>query len=127
MSEEAKKPKKSKNWSKTKEYRELQKDMLDDLEVRGLLGPKYTDKVAEYMSLWCTRKLLEEDIERRGVYVIYQNGEKQKGVTDNKSILILTRVSAQMQSIWTALGFREPAVGGAMSDNRSDGEEDDDL
>lgn len=126
MGEGAKKPEKKKNWSKTREYRELRKDMLDDLEVRGLLGPKYTDKVAEYMSLWRTRKLLEEDIERRGVYVIYQNGEKQKGVTDNKSILMLTRVSAQMQSIWTALGFREPAIGGAMN-GRSDGEEDDDL
>ena len=126
MSEDAKKPKKMKNWSKTKEYKALEKDMLDDLEVRGLLGPKYTDKVAEYMSLWCTRKLLEEDIEKRGVYVMYQNGEKQKGVTDNKSILILTRVSAQMQSIWTALGFREPAIGNAPNGGM-DGEEDDEL
>lgn len=126
MSNEAKKPKKMKNWSRTDEYKLLKKDMLDDLEVRGLLGPKYTDKVAEYMSLWCTRKMLEADIEKRGVYVMYQNGEKQKGVTDNKSILILTRVCAQMQSIWTALGFREPALGNA-GNGGTDGEEDDEL
>lgn len=29
--------KKQKNWTKTKAYKELKKDLLDDLEARGLI------------------------------------------------------------------------------------------
>lgn len=54
--------------------------------------------------------MLHEDIRERGVFIEYQNGENQKGTTDNKSLTIATRVSGQMLSIWGALGFKEQAV-----------------
>lgn len=94
----------------TKEFRELQKDLLDDLTARGLISKPYMDKADEYMGLWCLRRLLEEDIAARGVYVEYQNGANQKGTTDNKSVEKLVRVSSQMLSIWAALGFKEQAA-----------------
>lgn len=84
--------------------------MLDDLEVRGLVGKHFTDKVEEYMSLWCLFQMLNEDIAKRGVLVEYSNGATQKGVTDNKSVSMLTRVSAQMLNIFTALGFKDLAA-----------------
>ena len=84
--------------------------MLDDLQDRGLVGTQYTDKVEEYMRLWCWLRMLDEDIKKRGVFIEYQNGATQKGMTDNKSLTIATRVSAQMLSIWSALGFRDQAV-----------------
>ena len=99
------------DWSKSKEYQNLKKDLLDDLESRGLVGNQYTDKVEEYMDLWCLRNMLKEDIAERGVYVSYQNGANQKGTTDNKSVEKIVRVSSQLLSIWTALGFRELANG----------------
>ena len=99
-----------KDFARTKEYRILKKDMLDDLEARGLVGTQYTDKVEEYMNLWCWLQMLNQDILQRGVYIEYQNGATQKGTTDNKSLTIATRVSGQMLSIWTALGFREQAT-----------------
>ena len=99
-----------KDFARTKEYRTLKKDMLDDLEARGLAGTQYTDKVEEYMGLWCLRRMLEEDIAARGVYVEYQNGANQRGTTDNKSVEKLVRVSSQMLSIWSALGFKEQAA-----------------
>ena len=97
-------------FAKTREFRELQKDLLDDLTSRGLISKPYLDKVDEYMGLWCLRRLLEEDIAARGVYVEYQNGANQKGTTDNKSVEKLVRVSSQMLSIWSALGFKEQAA-----------------
>ena len=100
----------AKNWEKTKAYRVLKADMLDDLAARGLISRQYTDKVEEYMDLWCMRQMLTEDVKARGVYVEYMNGANQFGTTDNKSVSIVTRVSAQMLSIWTALGFRDSAV-----------------
>ena len=101
---------KTKNWEKTKAYRDLKKDMLDDLSARGLVSRQYTDKVEEYMDLWCMRQMLTEDVQKRGVFVEYMNGANQFGTTDNKSVGMITRVSAQMLSIWAALGFRDSAV-----------------
>ena len=97
-------------YAKKREFRELQKDLLDDLTARGLISRPYMDKVEEYMGLWCLRRMLEEDIAARGVYVEYQNGANQRGTTDNKSVEKLVRVSSQMLSIWAALGFKEQAA-----------------
>ena len=97
-------------YAETEEFRDLQKDLLDDLTARGLISKPYLDKVEEYMELWSLRRLLEEDIAARGVYVEYQNGANQKGTTDNKSVEKLVRVSSQMLSIWSALGFKEQAA-----------------
>lgn len=118
-----KKKKNAKNWEKTKEYAKLKKDMLDDLEIRGLVSAQYTDKVMEYMNLWCWLKMLNEDVMSRGVYVEYSNGATQKGTTDNKSLTIATRVSSQMLNIWTALGFREHAVNAAGASTSGDDDE----
>lgn len=109
-------------WEKTTEYKELRSDMLDDLQARGLVGKQYTDKVEEYMRLWCWLRMLDEDIKVRGVYIEYQNGATQRGMTDNKSLAIATRVSSQMLAIWSALGFREQAIS-----SKAAGGEDDEL
>lgn len=111
------------DWTTDEAYLELKEDLLDDLEARGLLGKKYTDKVEEYMSLWCWLKMLNADIAKRGVSVTYTNGATQKGTTENKSLSIATRVSAQMLNIWAALGFREQAI----SAKTVGGDEDDAL
>lgn len=92
------------------EYKELKQDMLDDLDARGLMGKHFTDKVEEYMSLWCLFQMLNEDISKRGAVVEYSNGATQKGVTDNKSVAMLTRVSGQMLNIFNALGFKDLAA-----------------
>lgn len=97
-------------WDKTKEYKELKKDMLDDLAARGLIAKQYTDKVGEYLKLWCWLQMLNDDVVNRGVFISYQNGANQSGTTDNKSLTIATRVSGQMLAIWTALGFKDQAV-----------------
>lgn len=113
---------KVKKWENTKAYKELKQEMLDDLEARGLISRPYIDKVEEYMELWVQLKMLNEDIRNRGVSIEYQNGENQKGTTDNKSLGIAIRVSNQMLNIFSALGFRERAVKGKV-DNLG-GEED---
>lgn len=112
----------SKAYSKTAEYKQLHQELVDDLESRGLISRPYLDKAEEYMGLWCLRRMLEEDIATRGVYVEYQNGANQKGTTDNKSVEKLVRVSSQMLSIWAALGFKEQATSA-----KDVGSDDDDL
>lgn len=107
-------------FAKTREFRELREDLLGDLSSRGLISKPYLDKVDEYMGLWCLRRMLEEDIVARGVYVEYQNGANQRGTTDNKSVEKLVRVSSQMLSVWAALGFKEQAASAKPSDGDDD-------
>lgn len=113
--------KKPKNYRTTKAYRELKQDMLDDLELRGLVGKQYIDMVERHMDLWCQFQMLNEDIRTRGVVVEYSNGATQKGTTENKSIDRAIKVSSEMRSIWSALGFREQAT---TSKPQSGGEDD---
>ncbi len=115
--------KKQKNWTKTKAYKELKKDLLDDLEARGLIQAMYKDKVEEYLKLWCYLQMLDEDVTERGVYIPYQNGANQMGTTDNKSLQIATKVSGQMLAIWSALGFKDQAI----KNRAAPGGEDDEL
>ena len=110
-------------YKRRKVYREIRDNMRDSLETRGLIGAHYTDKVDEYMRLWCHLQMLQDDVDERGVFVTYSNGATQKGTTENKSLTAEVRVSGQMLSIWTALGFKDIPEGG-MSRG---GEEDDEL
>lgn len=115
--------KKPKDWSRTQDYKNLKKDMLDDLDARGLLGFQFRDKVDEYMSLWCVLQQLKADIMEHGVTLSYKNGANQYGVTDNKSVAAITRVSAQMLQIWTALGFRSQATAASAPPAQDAGED----
>lgn len=115
--------KKPKDWSKTQAYKTLRKDMLDDLDARGLVGSQFRDKVDEYMSLWCVLQQLKADIMEHGVTLSYKNGANQFGVTDNKSVASITRVSAQMLQIWTALGFRSQATAASAPPAQDAGED----
>lgn len=109
--------------TKSARYKALKRDMLDSLEARGLIGRQYTERVEEYMSLWCWLQMLNEDIALQGVSVEYVHGKDQRGTTDNKSLGIATRVLAQMNSLWKALGFQEQAQNSKMAQ----GGVDDDL
>lgn len=117
----------AKKYRSRKVYREIRDNMLDSLETRGMLGAHYTDKVDEYMRLWCHLQMLQDDIDERGVFVYYSNGATQKGTTENKSLAAEVRVSGQMLSIWNALGFKADAVEQQNGGISRGGEEDDDL
>ena len=106
----------AKDWRKTKQYRELKKSMLDNLEARGLLEKAYTDKVDEYLDFWVRRQELQTDVAERGLSVIDDRGR----ITENRSVSLEIQVARQMLAVWTALGFKDAAaksgVPGGMDD-----------
>ena len=112
----------SNEWKRTTEYRRLKKDMLDDLNARGLVGRQYQDKVQEYLDFWCVLQNLKQDIAENGVRIPYQNGANQSGTTDNKSIDKAAKISAQMLSILTAIGFKDQALNPKIQNGGEDDE-----
>ena len=103
----------AKNWEKTKAYRVLKTDMLDDLAARGLISRQYTDKVEEYMDLWCMRQMLTEDVKERGVYIEYMNGANQFGTTVFPQAIGLgsTFDPAMVQEVAAAIGEEARTMG----------------
>lgn len=112
-----------KDWTKTKQYRNLKRSMILDLENAGLNKEPYLDMVHQYMAFWVQLQMLNEDIEERGICVEYQNGNNQMGVTDNKSVAAAVRVNARMESILATLGYKARAAkSGATATSGEDDE-----
>ena len=106
----------AKDWRKTKQYRELKKSMLDNLEARGLLEKAYTDKVDEYLDFWVRRQELQTDVAERGLSVIDDRGR----ITENRSVSLEIQVARQMLAVGTALGFKDAAAKSDMPGGMDD-------
>lgn len=93
-----------KNRKATKAYKELHADLLTSLKIRDMVEQVYTDKVEEYMGLWCQLKDLDEDIAERGVTVY---DDKRGMYVENRSLSLKIQVSRQMLNIFNSLGFKD--------------------
>lgn len=100
----------SKDWTRTRAYRELRVGLSDNLEARGLVEPVYHDMLKRYLELWCEFQDLTLDIRERGVCVM---DEKRGMLVENRSLTIRHQTSQKMIDIYNALGFRELSTGAA--------------
>ena len=66
----------------------------------------YQNLVNDYMKFWDIKNMLQEDIEGRGVAILWQNSETQKGYRKNDSVSELIKVNTQMLKILFDLGIR---------------------
>lgn len=88
----------------SKDLREnIRRDLLDQLDRRGLVDSFYVDKVDDYMSLWDTKNLLLEDIYKRGVTVEWNSNMKK-----NDSVGEVNKVVLTMQNMLNWLNLRPP-------------------
>ena len=95
---------------RTKIFKDIKKDLEEQLEINGVFGQFYSDLIADYMELWVTKTLLQEDIQLRGVSVEY-NGGGQTGRKKNESVDQLLKVNAQMLKILSDLGIKTTTAG----------------
>jgi len=95
---------------------DIKKDLVDQLERKGIYGRHYLDLINDYMSLWKIKNDLIKDIKQRGVTIEYQNGANQWGVKKNDSIAELNKTNAQMLKILYELGLKP-------TDSKSEGDD----
>nr|WP_315021822.1 P27 family phage terminase small subunit [uncultured Aminipila sp.] len=103
-------------YTRKKIYKDIKKDLLEQLELNGTLGAFYTDLIDDYMDFWVTKCMLIEDIHERGPTVEYDNGGGQKGKKKNDSIEQLIKVNAQMMRILSEIGIKPSDSVGDESD-----------
>lgn len=106
-----------KKYTRLKLYKEIKKDLLDQLDRSGTVGKYYTDLVEDYMDMWVTKCLLIEDIKDRGVKVYYNNGGGQSGYKKNESVDQRMKLNAQMLKLLSELGIKPSQDGEPNDDN----------
>lgn len=126
---EEKEEKKNKSPSKTKKvkydeilFNKIREDLLEQLEIKGLIQESYKNLVEDYMKLWIIKELLNKDIEKRGINIKYDNGGGQKGIKRNESITDITKINTQMLKILKELNLtpvEDIPSGGSYSNDDS--------
>lgn len=101
---------------RTKKYKDIRKDLHDQLDMNGTVGSHYTDLVDDYMDMYVTKCLLVKDIQERGVIIYYNNGGGQCGTRKNDSIEQRLKVNRQMLTLLSELGLKPSQVGGEDDD-----------
>jgi phage terminase small subunit len=84
--------------------REIRKDLLAQLDKDS--GKYHIDLVDDYMELWHTKCLLQEDIRKHGVRIEYVNARGEPSEKKNESVDQLLKVNAQMLKILQELGVK---------------------
>jgi phage terminase small subunit len=93
----------------------IKKDLLDQLERKGVQGKYYIDLVNDYIALWEIKNMLIKDIKERGVSIPWEtynrNGEVvQSGHKKNESIAELNKTNAQMLKILKELDIKPEPI-----------------
>ena len=81
--------------------KEIEEDLIEQLNEKGAAYAHYIDMVRDYMSLWDIKNLLNADIKERGA-VVKWNGNLKK----NDSIQEFNKTNAQMLKILSELGLK---------------------
>ena len=105
--------------TRSKAYKAIEKDLLDELEANGTCGKHFEDMVQDYMAMYVTKTLLVRDIQKRGTIVEYNNGGGQHGFKKNESVDMFNKTNAQMLKLLSELGLKANAAvigGGADED-----------
>lgn len=101
-----------KKYTRLKLYKEIKKDLLNQLDRNNTFGKYYTDLIDDYMNMWITKNLLTEDIKERGVRVYYNNGGGQSGYKKNESVDQHIKLNAQMLKLLSEIGIKPAQAGG---------------
>lgn len=117
MSEDKKTNDEFKKYYRTKPYKEIKTDLLEQNERNGTTGKYYTDLIEDYMDMWVTKCLLINDIRSRGVNIEYNNGGNQKGTKKNDSVDQLIKLNAQMLKLLAEIGIKPSKQDGDMDND----------
>lgn len=91
---------------RTKLYKGIRKDLLDQLERNGTVGQYYADLVDDYMDMWLTKQALVADIQERGVQIRSFTASGSPVIKKNESVDSRVKVNAQMLKLLSEIGIK---------------------
>lgn len=107
-----------KSITRSKIYRDIEKDLREQLDENGVYGKFFDDMIGDYMAMYVTKTLLIKDIQKRGTIVKYNNGGGQEGYKKNESVEMFNKTNAQMLKLLAELGLKaNTTLGGGDCDD----------
>lgn len=97
---------KEKDWTRTKAYRDILRDLLDQLERNGTVGEQFKGLVDDYMKMWVIKEQLAADIKERGVLVPAFGPGGREYLKKNDSVDQLPKYNAQMMKLLNEIGIK---------------------
>lgn len=101
---------------RTQIYKDIKKELLQQLEANGTYGKYFEDMVDDYMAMYITKTLLIKDIQTRGIIVPYNNGGGQSGFKKNEAVEMFNKTNAQMLKLLSELGLKANLMTGGGED-----------
>jgi hypothetical protein len=98
------------NLKKSKEYGKIKRDLINQLKLKNAKTPTFLSQVNDYMSMWVAKEMLISDIEKRGVYISYDNGGGQKGTKKNDSVIDQIKLNSQMLKLLEAIDIKSTTL-----------------
>lgn len=89
----------------TAKEKKVRNELLSQLKTRKQHNAVFEDVVDDYIVMMRTRSQLQEDIEKNGPVIEYQNGANQKGVKKNDSLELLNKTRDRMIKTLLYLGI----------------------
>lgn len=80
-------------------YNAMKANLLKQLEKKKAGIPLFEDLVNDYMLYWTLKEKLKSDIDKRGLFISYNNGGGQSGEKENPSMEKLLKVSSKLKEI----------------------------
>lgn len=103
---------------KEEEKREnIKKDLLNQLELKGMYQSYYIDMVEQYMEYYDLKNELNKDIRINGVRVEVMTGNGFTTTKSNESIPTLQKTTSLMLKILKDLSLEKPVIDDASDDD----------
>ncbi len=92
-----------------KEYRDIRRSLIDQLERSGNDRPHFLNMIEDYMSMYVTKELCKADIAARGISITSRGSTGQIVTKKNDSADLLLKTNAQMIKLLDMLGVKPDA------------------
>lgn len=86
----------------------VKKSLMKQLELQQKKDEFYVDLVNDYMHYWKLKKMLQKDINDKGVKYKTMNGNGIEVEKTNDSIMLLQKTTVTMLKILSDLNLKEP-------------------
>lgn len=97
---------KEKDFTRTKPYRDIRRDLMAQLERNGTVGEQFRGLVDDYMKMWVIKEKLAADIKERGVLVTAIGPGGREYLKKNDSVDQLPKYNAQMMKLLSEIGIK---------------------
>lgn len=94
-----------------KQKKKIKASLLDQLSNKGAATEHYIDLIEDYMNMWETKRLLFEDIDKRGVTYQDFSNIGVEVMKNNPSVKEVLSVNKQMLAILRELGITTKEAG----------------